>query len=173
MSQNEHPVRLYSRMNAEEFNRKMMPKRAKLLQRAMELSGNADTTEDLVQEVLLRLWEIRQQLTLHPNVDALALTILRNKWNDYWRRRQFIVNNEELINRHTGITEAHDDIELINRIVESLPPLQQQIFRMKEIEGYEKEEIMLVTGCTNDSLRQNLSRARHKIRELFIKMTTP
>lgn len=151
----------------------MMPKRAKLLQRAMELSGNADTTEDLVQEVLLRLWEIRQQLTLHPNVDALALTILRNKWNDYWRRRQFIVNNEELINRHTGITEAHDDIELINRIVESLPPLQQQIFRMKEIEGYEKEEIMLVTGCTNDSLRQNLSRARHKIRELFIKMTTP
>ena len=150
----------------------MMPKRAKLLQRAMELSGNADTAEDLVQEVLLRLWEIRQQLTLHPNVGALALTILRNKWNDYWRRRQFIVNNEELINRHTGITEAHDDIELINRIVESLPPLQQQIFRMKEIEGYEKEEIMLVTGCTDESLRQNLSRARHKIRELFIKMTT-
>lgn len=45
-------------------------------------------------------------------------------------------------------------MELIDLIVGYLPPLQQQIFRMKEIEGYEKEEIMLVTGCSNESLRQ-------------------
>ena len=62
-------------------------------------------------------------------------------------------------------------MEVIEFIIDNLPPLQQKIFRMKEIEGYEKEEIMLLTGCTDESLRQNLSRARKKIREQFIKMT--
>lgn len=172
MSQNGLFIRLYSRMNAEEFSRMMMPRRARLLQRASELSGDADIAEDLVQEVMLRLWEIRHQLPRHPNVEALALTLLRNKWNDYWRRKQLVVTDEKLVGRYTGTSNTCDDVELIGQIVESLPPLQQKIFRMKEIEGYEKEEIMLVTGCTDDSLRQNLSRARRKIRELFIKITT-
>ena len=67
--------------------------------------------------------------------------------------------------------EIHDELELISIIVGQLPPLQQQVFRMKEVEGYAKEEIMLVTGCTDESLRQNLSRARRKIKELFIKLS--
>ena len=172
MSQNALFIRFYSRMDAEEFSRMMMPWRARLLKRACELSGNADIAEDLVQEVMLRLWEIRHRLPRHPNVEALALTLLRNKWNDYWRRKQLVITDEKLVGRYTGTSNTCDDVELIGQIVESLPPLQQKIFRMKEIEGYEKEEIMLVTGCTDDSLRQNLSRARRKIRELFIKITT-
>ena len=84
------------------------------------------------------------------------------------------VNDEALLARHQGsITGPPDDLELIELIVSTLPPLQQRIFRMKELEGYEKEEIILVTGCTDDSLRQNLSRARRRIRELFIKLSTP
>ena len=63
-----------------------------------------------------------------------------------------------------------EDMELIRMIIESLPPLQSRIFRMKEIEGYTKEEIIKITGCTDESLRQNLSRARKKIREEFIKI---
>ncbi len=44
--------------------------------------------------------------------------------------------------------------------------------RMKEMEGYEADEIMAITGCTSESLRQNLSRARRRIREEFIRITT-
>ena len=36
---------------------------------------------------------------------------------------------------------AKDDMELIKMIVDHLPPLQQQIFRLKDIDGYENEEI--------------------------------
>ncbi|WP_286375296.1 hypothetical protein [Xylanibacter rodentium] len=43
---------------------------------------------------------------------------------------------------------------------------------MKEMEGYEADEIMAITGCTSESLRQNLSRARRRIREEFIRITT-
>lgn len=41
---------------------------------------------------------------------------------------------------------------------------------MKEIEGYEAEEIMQITGCSADNLRKNLSRARLKIRDTYMKI---
>ena len=156
-------------MNAEEFNKRMMPLRAVLVERAMALATDHDAAEDLVQETLMRLWQLGDKLAQHPNVEALALTILRNMHTDYWRRQQRFASDEELLKRW-AVTESPDDLELIELIVKSLPPLQQQIFRMKEVEGYEKEEIMLVTGCTDESLRQNLSRARRRIRELYMKM---
>jgi len=149
-----------------------VPLRDRLLQQALRLSAHdTDTSEDLVQETLLRLWELRDDLINHPHVAALASIILRNKWNDFWRRSQHTLNDEQLL-RHLqdSTTDPPDDMELINLIVGHLPPLQQQIFRMKEIEGYEKEEIMLVAGCSDESLRQNLSRARKRIRELYIRM---
>ena len=146
----------------------MMPLRPKLLVQAQNLAGNDDTAEDLVQETMLRLWEMRQQLKAHPNIEALAMTILRNKQTDYWRRRQ---KEQRLEHEDIPTDEIHDELELISIIVGQLPPLQQQVFRMKEVEGYAKEEIMLVTGCTDESLRQNLSRARRKIKELFIKLS--
>ena len=117
---------------------------------------------------MLRLWEMRQKLKVHPNIEALAMTILRNKHTDYWRRRQ---KEQRLEHEDIPAYEIHDELELISLIVGQLPPLQQQIFRMKDVEGSDKEEIMLVTGCTDESLRQNLSRARRKIKEQFIKLS--
>lgn len=159
-------------MKAEEFNKTIVPLRDQLLQQALWLSANdADSAEDLVQETLIRLWEMRDKLLRHPNVAALASTILRNKWNDQWRRKQRTQNDERLLQHlQNAANDPPDDMELIQLIVDHLPPLQQQIFRMKEIEGYEKEEIMLVTGCNEESLRQNLSRARRRIREQFVKL---
>jgi RNA polymerase sigma-70 factor (ECF subfamily) len=159
-------------MNAEEFNKTIMPLRNRLLNQALHLTKHdADTAEDLVQDTLIRLWEMRSELPRHPHVAALASTILRNKWNDQWRRSQLMLKNEQLIRQQQlGNDDSPDNMELIDLIVSHLPTLQQKIFRMKEIDGYEKEEIMLVTGCSDESLRQNLSRARKFIREQYIKM---
>ena len=66
--------------------------------------------------------------------------------------------------------EAKDSVRLVGRIVDQLPPLQRQIFRMKEIDGYEMEEIMQIVGCSADNLRKNLSRARLRIREVYMRI---
>ena len=68
--------------------------------------------------------------------------------------------------------ELHDDVALISAIVDRLPSLQRTVFRMKEIEGYDAADIMLVTGCTAEALCQNLSRARRKIRDEFMRITS-
>ena len=136
-------------MRTEEFNHIILPMRSNLKAYALRLTESDDNAEDLVQEVMLRLWDMRQNIKAEDNLKALAITIMRNKFYDQCRHEERNFTTDK-------------------QIVAQLPPLQQQIFRMKEIEGYTADEIMQITGCTADNLRKNLSRARLKIRETYM-----
>ena len=56
-------------------------------------------------------------------------------------------------------------------IVSHLPEMQQHVFNMKEVEGYETNEIAQIIGCSEDAVRQHLSRARKRIKETFLNIT--
>lgn len=165
-------------MDLETFNRKIVPMRMKLMIRARQLTGDDAGAEDLVQEVMLKLWSMRGELERYACHEALAMTVLRNKCTDLWRRRKTVREHTAVMEpgrepaADAGREDVTDEVRLIGMIVDRLPPLQSAIFRMKEIEGYEADEIVKITGCTPDSLRQNLSRARRKIREEFLRLTT-
>lgn len=157
-------------MNTEEFDHIVLPMRTALKACALRLTGTDDNAEDLVQEVMLRLWDMRSRIGPDDNVKALAVTILRNKHYDQWRHEQHSLTTDRMADVAVDDrrAEQRDEVALIANIVQQLPPLQQQIFRMKEIEGYTAEEIMRITGCSADNLRKNLSRARLKIREVYM-----
>ena len=52
-----------------------------------------------------------------------------------------------------------------------IPPRQQTIIKMKDIEGYEVDEIAKITASQPEAVRVNLSRARKKVREEYIRFT--
>lgn len=161
-------------MKPEEFNHIVLPMRKSLKDYSLRLTGNDDDAEDLVQEVMLRLWNMRTRILAESRIRALAYTIAKNLYYDKCRHDRICMRtgNEKL--QEIGIedlkAERNDEMLLIGRIVENLPPLQRQIFKMKEIEGYESEEIMQITGCTADNLRKNLSRARLRIRDTYTRI---
>ena len=159
-------------MKINEFNHIVLPMRTELLSYALSVTGSADNAEDLVQEVMLRLWNKREQLEAGDKLKSLAITMARNLFLDQQRHESHTAATPDRI--YIAVddrsTELRDEARLIRQIVSQLPPLQQQIFKMKEIEGYTADEIMQITGCTTDNLRRNLSRARTKIRETYIKI---
>lgn len=155
-------------MRTEEFKHIILPMRSDLKAYALRLTESDDNAEDLVQEVMLRLWDMRQNIKAENNLKALA--IMRNKFYDQCRHeeRNFTTDKVMEVPIEDRRAEQRDEVNLIKQIVAQLPTLQQQIFRMKEIEGYTADEIMQITGCTADNLRKNLSRARLKIRETYM-----
>lgn len=161
-------------MKPEDFNHIVLPLRSNLRDYLLRLTGNDDDAEDTVQEVMLRLWNMRSRIEAGANVSALAYTIARNLHRDRWRHQNSCRSEGEEMLQNVAVedlrAERNDEMRLVGRIVESLPPLQQQIFRMKEIEGYESEEIMQILGCSADNLRKNLSRARLRIRNTYIRI---
>jgi RNA polymerase sigma-70 factor (ECF subfamily) len=164
-------------MSQKLFNAEILPIRHKLLFQAQRILENELEAEDAVQEVLLKLWHIRDKLSEYDNVVAFATTVTKNHCLDRLKAMKRTEPLDETYNARAAYdnpylqTERKSTEELIQRIIEGLPTLQQAIIRMKDMEEYEVEEIAQITGTTTDAVRVNLSRARKKVREEYLKWT--
>lgn len=165
-------------MSQEIYKAEILPMRPQLLMLTRKMLEGEPEAEDAVQEVLLKLWAIRDTLTQYDNPAAFAMTVTKNHCLD---RLKIKKRTDPLDESHT-IRAASDTPylqlerknteETIRRIIETLPALQQAIIRMKDVEEYEVEEIAEITATTPEAVRVNLSRARKKVREEYLKWTT-
>ncbi|MCE5173898.1 MAG: sigma-70 family RNA polymerase sigma factor [Bacteroidales bacterium] len=165
-------------MNPEQFKTNVLPLRDKLFFTAKKLLEEEQDSEDTVQEVFLRLWHMRDSLEHYDNLIAFATTMTKNLCIDKIRVRGRMNSLEEEMFRQAGPDnpylqlERKDTNEILHAIIEKLPPLQKAIIKMKDIEEYEIEEIAEITGSQAEAIRMNLSRARKKVREEYIKITS-
>ena len=163
-------------MELNQFKITVVPLRGKLLNYARKLTDDSSDAEDVVQEVMLKLWNIRQKLEEYNSIEALAVRITHNLCMDMWRTKrtdQVSLDQVPVVSQTVNperVLEGNDEIRLMREIISSLPTLQQTIIRMKDIEEYETEEIAQITGCSSESIRSNLSRARKKVRDIYLKI---
>lgn len=160
-------------MELNEFKHTVLPLRPRLLNYAHKLLENKEDAEDAVQEVLLKLWNSRRELETCHNIEAFATTLTHNVCIDLWRKHKDTCPVESLqhsVHRQTPerLFEMKDEVRLIREIMDTLPSLQRTIMRMKDVEEYETEEIAQITGCSPEAIRSNLSRARKKVRDLYL-----
>lgn len=164
-------------MSQEIFKAHVLPIREKLFYLAQKFLVDEQDAEDAVQEVLLKLWHTRDNLLNYDNVAAFATTVLKNHCLDRLKTKNRTESLDESHTIRAGTDnpymqlERKNSEEIVRRIIETLPSLQQAIIRMKDMEEYEVEEIAEITGTKPDAVRVNLSRARKKVREEYLKWT--
>lgn len=164
-------------MSQEIFKAEILPMREKLFYLAQKFLVDGQDAEDAVQEVLLKLWHTRDNLLNYDNVAAFATTVLKNHCLDRLKTKNRTESLDESHTIRAGTDNPYLELErksseeMIRQIIETLPSLQQAIIRMKDMEEYEVEEIAEITGTKPDAVRVNLSRARKKVREEFLKWT--
>jgi RNA polymerase sigma factor (sigma-70 family) len=166
-------------MNAEEFKQKVLPVNQKLLRLSFRFLGNIQEAEDVVQEVYMKLWDMRHKLSEINNVEAFATTVTKNHCLDRLKARRTVSleeNLQNLGNRESAsenphqISENQDNISYVRLIIDNLPEQQKSIIKMRDIEQYSFEEIQEITGLDLNNIRVNLSRARKQVRDELIKV---
>jgi RNA polymerase sigma-70 factor, ECF subfamily len=164
-------------MNPERFKTEVVPLRDKLFYIALKMLEEQQDAEDAVQEAFLKLWHIRDSLDKYDSIPAFATTVTKNICLDKLRVRGRETSLDEEMYRQAGPDNPHLQLErknsdeIIRLIIDKLPPLQQAIIKMKDIEEYEVEQIAEITGTQIEAVRMNLSRARKKVREEYLKWT--
>jgi len=157
------------------FNQLMEHLRPKLYRFALAFTKRTDEAEDVVQEVGIRLWERRDELEALRSIEAYAMSAVRNRCLDYARSPHH--RTDELTEIHDTAHEQtpHERLEqtdmaaFVRRLMDRLPEQQQTVMRLRDIEGYELDEIAGMLGMNDGAVRTALSRARQKIRDELLK----
>lgn len=132
-----------------------------------------EATEELHQEIFLRVWE--QRRTLRPENPFLPflLHIARNISIDYFRKaarsKQFKIRILE------SFSELHSDVEerivfnetqaAINKAIEKLPPQRLKIFTLCKLEGKSYEEAAATSGVSLSTVKDHMHRAMRFLRD--------
>lgn len=144
-------------MTQEEFKQEVKRIRSHLVTTAQRYLHDADEAEDIVQDVLLQLWQMID--TLRIPFDSLAGILVRNRCIDKLRRQKSVVRMEQLVDVYEEDVD-HDLLERTMHMVETLPDMQQTIIRLRHMEGMQMSEIAQLTGSTEVAVRKALSRSR-------------
>ena len=159
-------------MELKQFKIDVLPLRDKLLNYARKLTEDPSDAEDAVQEIMLKLWNMRQKLDEYQSIEAMTMT--HHLCMDIWRaKRPDSLSLEQVQAPSQSATperllEEKDEFRLMREIIDSLPTLQRTIIQMKDVQEYETEEIAEITGCSAEAIRSNLSRARKKVRDIYL-----
>ena len=164
-------------MTTTEFKQLVLPIGKKLFHFARLLLNNETEAEDAIQEIYLKLWKIRDRLTSVNNIEAFAMKMTKNWCLDRLKAKKPLLvdsysngydSEPDSNNPHT-VLETSDKLKRLYYLMQQLPEQQRIIVQLRDVEGYEFEEIAEITGINLNAVRVNLSRARQKIRENMLK----
>lgn len=164
-------------MTADGFKQRILPVQGRLFRLARLFLRSREEAEDALQDVLLRLWNNRQELEAYHSVEALAVQMTKNLCLDRLKAhdRQKRGEADELLLVQTPDAspyrqaELTDSAALMRRLIDNLPEQQKLVLHLRDVEDYSFEEIERVTGLSVNNIRVTLSRARQRLREEYLK----
>lgn len=157
---------------ADEYNELITSIKDTIYRLVVSIVIDSATAEDIVQDVSERVWRARDAVLQSEHPRAYVCRIAHNLAIDCVRKRQRerSITIEGVAVDGNSESNIRDMASLTQRIISQLPTKQQLIIHMRDVEGYEFEEIAQIAECDEVSVRMNLSRARKRVREELIKM---
>lgn len=161
-------------MNWTIFHQNIFPIRHKLYRFALRITGNVQEAEDVVQEVLERVWKTSEEKSqVIQNWEAWCMTLTRNRSFDKARlQSQRQTTTLDGINQQQSdhidpakSAELKDIATQIRQMMTSLPEKQRLVMHLRDIEELSYEEISTTLDISLDQVKINLHRARKAIRQ--------
>ena len=155
-------------MTIDEYKKEVKQIRPQMLFIAQSYLRDNDEAEDVVQDVLLKLWQLLD--TLRLPMSPLASVVVKNRCIDVLRRHRYMVEVKDSI---VDERQRDDDrYEAVIAIIDTLPTMQQTIIRLRHMEGMEISDIAKLTDSKEATVRKALSRARQAIKTQFLKLNS-
>ena len=158
-----------TREKFEEIYRRHYPAMYRL---ARTILYDADDSKDVVSEIFARL--LRGEIAPQADrIEGFLMTSVRNRCRDVLRHKNVRESVEKLFsaeimqNQNKPINDD-DRLERLMLFVEAqLPPLTQQIFRLRFLREMTYEEVAEAVGVSRVTVYNHLSQSLQRIKEHF------
>ena len=139
---------------------------------ARSIITDCHLAEDITQDVFARVWQQRDTILRsgHPRafVCRIAHNIAIDRLRHRERERSFAIEQTSGSSHTLTDVDTSDMAALTKRFINMLPDKQRIIIHLRDVEGYEFEEIARIIESDEASVRVNLSRARKRVKEQLL-----
>lgn len=145
-----------------------------IYQTALRLTGSVAVSEEIVQDVFLKIWLKREGLTGVESFGAWTFTIAQNAIYSVMRKQQ----REVLLEREiwaaappslggaedVGVVEEAGYQQLLEEAVEHLPAKQKDTYILIKKEGMKRQQAASVLKVSVETVKSNLEHAIRNIK---------
>lgn len=170
-----------------EFTAWVTPYLEMLYRTAWRFTGHRQDAEDLLQELLLRLYQKPHTWAALDNPRPWLTRTLHNLFVDQWRHtRHTPLNNrddqpwDELLSStdspETGpeyLAQSQSVQQRLHRALARLPPAQRAIVILHDLEGHTVNELMVLLDLPSGTVKSRLFRAHRHLRAAFLTRGNP
>ena len=121
------------------------------------------------QDVMLRLWQMHDELEQYRSVEALVSLMARHQVRNHQRRKPSEALDEAMIVSLTTspqeMLEMQEDDKWLSEKLQQLPTTQRTLLYMRQVERRSHEEIATLLGIETTSVSTLLARARRTLLE--------
>jgi len=138
---------------------------------------NKEITEELVQDVFIRLWNNRKSIDADSSINSYIYTIAKNLAIDFIRKKKVIilpidsVNQSEISNNNEGelqiIIEQEENI--LKEAINSLPVRQKEVFELHRNYDLSYKQIAAILNISVSAVEKNISSALKKLKSIMLK----
>ena len=147
---------------------------AELVNFAISRLGNREESEDLVQDVFIKMMSFEGMIN-KETIKSFAFTIAANKIKDHLRRRIFRHKMEEnakyemeLQHSHVErVVEYHDTLRMVNDSMARLSPACAKVYRMSLFEDMATGDIAQEMNVSKRTIESQLFISRKQVRAML------
>jgi RNA polymerase sigma-70 factor (ECF subfamily) len=162
-------------MTLKEFTYQLVGLKDKLFRFSARIVGDDEMAEDVVQDVVIKMWDKRENRDDYQNLEAYCMRMTKNLSIDKTRAKSF--QNVSLDKAPEQIQDSHnpyqqtaekDTVSHVHQLMQDLPEKQRMVMQLRDIEGMEYKEIAEALELPLNQIKVNLFRARKSIRKQLL-----
>ena len=153
-------------MRRREYNNLIDELGAPLYRYAFHFMRNEEDAKDIVQDVFEKLWINRKKIDLE-RVKSWLYKCTHNSMINFLNKksRTRYMDSQSLPEKPSMPDSTFESQQMVERIVNILPPIQKSIILLRDIEGYSYDDIGQILDLSPSQVKVYLFRARMKIKK--------
>lgn len=145
----------------------------RLAAKLIQLLRSEDLAEDLLQDLFIKIWEVRQTINPELSFGALLYKMATNLSKNVYRRNVY----DQLMHKQINPDEGHNPIEaslnqseakkLLQAALNKLTPRQREVYVMHKIDGLSYQEIGRKLNISASAINHHIQEANKQLRNIL------
>jgi RNA polymerase sigma-70 factor (family 1) len=148
----------------------------KIYLRVYKLVKDKDVTDEIVQELFIKIWELHRSIDETKSFQSYLYTIAQNMVYNHFRK---LASDNKLIQHLITGTDQVTDVEtlleskeisgLVKTAIDQLSPQRKMAFTLCKLEGKSYKEVSELMGISPATINSHITQSLQHIRNYILK----